>query len=182
MKMTPLSKLVSKFQLARSCRREEAEITAKSRPSASLPRQLRIVKPLLSALAALGFAGVLSGCASAEPAVNKNAAALVPETVFITFHVKPGKEAELQQALAEAWKIYRHEKLVLAEPHVVIAGKEGSGTRVIEIFTWVNHNIPDHAPDSVKAMWNRMHALCEERDGHPALEGGEVERIVPPLQ
>jgi hypothetical protein len=27
-----------------------------------------------------------------------------------------------------------------------------------------------------------MQGLCEQRDGHPGLEGGEVERIVPPVK
>jgi hypothetical protein len=140
------------------------------------------ITPLVFALGILGCVVGSAGCSSVAPVGNKNAAALLPETVLITFHVKSGKEVELNQVLAQAWEIYRHEKLVLAEPHVVVLSKENGGSRVVEIFTWVNHNVPDHVPDSVKATWNRMQALCEERDGHPALEGGEVERIVPPVK
>jgi len=137
---------------------------------------------LVFALGALGLAGVLSGCSSTKPVDPKSAAAMSPETVFITFHVRAGKEVELQQVLDEAWKLYRQEKMVLAEPHVILRGPEIGGTRVVEIFTWVNHSVPDHPPNSVRALWNRMQLLCEERAGHPGLEGGEVERVVPPMK
>ena len=140
------------------------------------------INPIIPVLAALGCAILLAGCSSAKPASPKNPTNLSPETVFITFHVKAGNEAELQRVLAAAWEVYRHEKLVLAEPHVILQGREIGGTRVVEIFTWVNHTVPDHVPDSVRVLWNRMQALCEMRDGHPGLEGGEVERIVPPVK
>jgi len=45
----------------------------------------------------------------------------------------------------------------------------------------VSHNAPDHAPESVKAIWRQMQSLCEARDGHDGLEGGEVEILVPEL-
>jgi hypothetical protein len=137
---------------------------------------------LVFALGTFGLAGVFSGCSSTKPVDIKNAAALSPETVFITFHVKTGKEVELQQVLADTWKLYRKEKLVLAEPHVLLRGPEIGGTRMVEIFTWMNHTIPDHVPNSVRAQWNRMQLLCEERGGHPGLEGGEVERLIPPVK
>src|SRR5262249_47980088 len=42
----PSRELVSKFVIARSCRREEADSSANPHASASLPRQLRIIKTL----------------------------------------------------------------------------------------------------------------------------------------
>src|SRR6185295_2471395 len=45
-----LVEAVSKFKSARSRRREEAEISEKDQPSASLPRRLPILKPLLLSL------------------------------------------------------------------------------------------------------------------------------------
>jgi len=41
----------------------------------------------------------------------------LPETVLITYHVKPGKEADLEEVLRRGWKIYRKEHLVFARPH-----------------------------------------------------------------
>src|SRR4051812_34680662 len=103
-----------------------------------------------------------------------------PETVLITYHVKAGKEADLEQVLARAWSIYTAEHLVFPRPHIIVRDKEaGDKPRVVEIFTWVSHSAPDHAPDSVKEIGNQMQALCEARDGHGGLEGGEVEMIEP---
>jgi len=131
---------------------------------------------------ALGLAVLSSGCVSVKPAGTKDAGTSPPETVFVTFHVKAGKEAELIQVLAETWEIYRRQKLVFAEPHLILQGPEQGGTRIVEIFTWVNHKIPDQVPASVRIKWTRMQALCEERDGHQGLEGGEVQRILPPVK
>ena len=91
-----------------------------------------------------------------------------------------GKEAEFEQVLARAWSIYTAEHLVFAKPHVIVRDGEGtSKPRFVEIFTWVSHSAPDHAPDSVKNLWNEMQSLCEARDSHGGLEGGEVEIIEP---
>lgn len=102
-----------------------------------------------------------------------------PETVLITYRVKPGKEAEMEQTLAQAWKVYRAEHLVFARPHLVVRDKSGDKTRIVEIFTWVSHSAPENPPDSVKAVWKDMQALCEPRDGHNGLEGGGVDILAP---
>ena len=63
-----------------------------------------------------------------------------------------------------------------SEPHVIIRDHQSDGkTRFMEIFTWVSHAAPEPAPASVPAVWNQELSLCEARNGHPALEGGEVE-------
>ena len=103
-----------------------------------------------------------------------------PETVMITYHVKPDKEAEFEDALVRAWELYRKEDLVIAGSHTVVRSQEsGDKTRVTEIFSWVSHDVPDHAPESVKKIWDELQSLCEARDGHGALEGGEVELLTP---
>jgi hypothetical protein len=100
--------------------------------------------------------------------------------MLLTYHVQPGSEDELKQVLSQAWEIYRKNHLVLAQPHVIIRAADGpSATRFVEIFTWVNHAAPEHAPDEVKKIWDRMQSLCEARDGRVGLEGGEVELMVP---
>jgi len=102
-----------------------------------------------------------------------------PETVLVTYHVKPGKEADLQTVLSRAWQIYRRGDLVFAEPHVVLRDiEDGDKIRFTEVFTWVSHAIPDHAPDSVKTIWQQEQALCEARNGRTAIEGGEAELLV----
>jgi hypothetical protein len=115
----------------------------------------------------------LSGCSTTHPAGDAKADS---ETVLVTYHVKPGKEAELKATLSRAWQIYRTEHLVFAEPHIVVRDTEdGDKTRFTEVFTWVKS--PDHAPESVKAVWQQEQSLCEARSGHTGIEGGEVELI-----
>jgi hypothetical protein len=126
------------------------------------------------------LAVLLSGCASHSGNSNSLTTSPSPETVLITYHVIPGKEGELQQVLGNAWGVYRKEQLVLAEPHVIVSGKDaGDKTRYVEIFTWVSSDAPDHAPESVKSLWNQMQSCCEERDGHTGVDGGEVGLVVP---
>jgi hypothetical protein len=102
------------------------------------------------------------------------------ETVLITYHVAPGKEQELREVLSGIWKVYRRERLVFAEPHVILEAQDDAGhKRIVEVFTWVSRSAPDNAPDSVKRLWNRMQACCEQRDGRPGIDGGEVSLIIP---
>ncbi len=103
-----------------------------------------------------------------------------PETVLVTYHVRPGKEAEFQRLLSQAWGLYRRERLVLPEPHILVQDTEaGSKPRFVEIFTWVSRSIPAHAPDSVKTIWQQEEALCEKRGNHYGIEPDEVELFVP---
>ena len=120
----------------------------------------------------------LTACSTSNIKTSDPGSTKSPETVLITYRVKAGKEAEMEQVLNRAWGIYRQEHLVFARPHLIVRDEEKDGkTRMVEIFTWVSHKAPDHAPASVKAAWNDMMSLCEARDGHGALEGGEVELV-----
>ena len=121
---------------------------------------------------------LLTGC-STTVRVHKTAAS-DPETVLVTYHIKPGKEAEFEALLTRIWQIYRKEHLVFAEPHIIVsATDDGNKPRIVEVLTWVSHDAPDHAPPAVKAIWKQEHELCEERDGHRGIEGGEVHLVVP---
>ncbi len=125
---------------------------------------------------------MLSACSTTKTA-DKTSGSGDPETVMVTYHVKPGSEAEMQKVLAQAWDTYRHENLVFKYPHVIVRDQEDGGKpRIVEIFTWVSHSAPEHAPDSVKALWGQMQALCEERNGHGGLGGGEVTLVAPKLK
>jgi len=101
-----------------------------------------------------------------------------PETVLVTYHVNPGKEAEFQTLLARVWKVYRSEHLVFAKPHIIVRDTEGGDKpRFVEIFTWVSHTAPERALDAVKTLWEQEQSLCEARSGHGGIEGGEVEIV-----
>lgn len=103
-----------------------------------------------------------------------------PETVMITYYVKAQMEMVMQDVLSRAWVIYRKEHLVFAEPHTVVAVQDGGGRiRMVEVFTWVSHATPEHAPESVKEMWAQMQGLCQPRDGHAGIEGGAVQLLAP---
>jgi hypothetical protein len=121
---------------------------------------------------------LLIGCSTSRPAHNDSAKA-DPETVLVTYHVRAGKEAEFQAVLSRAWEVYRTERFVFAKPHIIVRDTEGGGKpRFVEIFTWVSRSIPEHAPESVKAIWKEEESLCEQRGGHYGIEPGEVELIL----
>jgi hypothetical protein len=121
----------------------------------------------------------LSACSTTHPDHSRTAKA-DPETVLVRYHVKSGKEAGLQATLARAWEIYRRQPLVFAHPHVVVRETEDRGKACfVEVLTWISHSGPEHTPDAVKAVWGQEQALCEDRGGHPGIEIGEVELIVP---
>jgi hypothetical protein len=116
----------------------------------------------------------LTGCAIIHPGSGRDRADR--ETVLITYHVQAGKEAQFQALLAEAWEVYRSEQMVLFKPHVVVRGVEdGDKPRFVEVLTWVRK--PDHAPENVVTIWKQEHSLCEARNGHAGIEGGEVQLI-----
>jgi len=125
----------------------------------------------LLALAAVS----LTACSTTNRA-HQGSARPVPETVLVTYRVKSGNEAEFPAVLSRAWQAYRTEHLVQAEPHIIVRDTEDGGkVRYVEIFTWVSHAAPEHAPAVVKAIWQEEHSLCEARGGHSGIEGGEVE-------
>jgi hypothetical protein len=124
---------------------------------------------------------MLTGCAAPSDHSASNGATAT-ETVLITYHVIPGKEQELQQTLADVWTAYRSADLVFARPHIVVREKDGENkTRFVEVFTWVSQSAPEHVPDSVKKLWDRMQACCEQRNGRPGIDGGEVQLVTPEI-
>jgi hypothetical protein len=103
-----------------------------------------------------------------------------PETVRVTYHVRAGSEAALKRVLVRAWDLYRRRDAVMAEPHVVLREEDGGGAfRLVEIFTWTSADIPDHAPKEITDLWAEEQALCEGRNGRPAIEDAEVDLVLP---
>jgi len=120
----------------------------------------------------------LGACSTSKSYVKGDTSEREPETMLVTYYVKPGKAAEFQQVLSQAWDIFRRENMVLAKPHVIVRDDEAAGkTNFVEVFTWISHYAPDHAPASVKAVWEQEQSLCEKREGHDAIEGSEVQVI-----
>jgi hypothetical protein len=122
---------------------------------------------------------MLAGCVSA-PAQRTSASAPPAETVMVTYHVKAGQEAAFQDVLSRAWAIYQQDHLVYANPHVVVREKENGGqTTFTEIFTWISGDTPDNPSEAVKAIFSQMQSLCEDRNGHNAIEIGDAALVVP---
>lgn len=103
-----------------------------------------------------------------------------PETVMVTYHAKPGSEAELASVIVKQWRTARDLKLVREAPHVVVRGTEdGNKTYFVEIFTWRDASIPDSAPAAIQAIWSEMNKLVERRGGKSGIDIAEVSVFVP---
>ena len=104
-----------------------------------------------------------------------------PETVVVTFHVREGKEAEMEKLLREEhWPLLRRLSLVRESPHVLIRGKEvGDKPYFREVLTWRDHDTPDNAPPEVEAVWKRMYDFVEKRGSASAIEIEEVDLLIP---
>ena len=133
----------------------------------------RIWRTGLIVLCVLGWPCVVATFAAAQLPDTE------PETVLITFHVQKGHEEEMKKVLSEAWQTYTRFDMVLPEPHVILQGSENGAPYLVEILTWRDHDIPDHMPAEVQAIWKHMNALCEKRGDKPPIDGGEVRMIVP---
>lgn len=114
--------------------------------------------------------------------ISARIACAAPETVHVAYHVQPGKLDEFLGVLAQHYPAGRRAGIVLAEPHVVLSGKEDGGKPVvIEILTWRDANDPDDVATKhpeILALWTRLNALVEKRSGKPGIEIDAME-IVP---
>jgi hypothetical protein len=98
-----------------------------------------------------------------------------PETVVVTLHARAGSEAELAAVIARHWATARRLNLVLDAPHLTVRGSEdGSRTYFVDIFTWRDASVPDHAPAEIRAIWADMNRLVESRGAQPGLAFAEV--------
>ena len=99
-----------------------------------------------------------------------------PETVMITLHAKPGAEEALADVLARHYDTARRLNLVVPEaPHVTLRSPDALEKRdFVEILTWGDAEVPDHAPKEILALWQEMTALVEPRGGRPGLSIAEM--------
>ena len=95
-----------------------------------------------------------------------------PETVMVTCHAKAGAEAELQRVLTRHWNTAGDLKLLRDTPHMRLRGIENGQTYFVEIFTWRDSAIPDHAPPPIQSIWAEMNKLVEGR-------GIEIAEVTP---
>ncbi len=115
---------------------------------------------------------LLSG-AEAVPKVDP------PETVMVAFYPQAGKADEVEALIWEEWETNRRLGLVANNVHHLYRGQSETGQTVLyDMFTWKDHATPDHAPPEVKAIWRKMNAAVEKRNGQPAIEIVEVEERV----
>src|SRR5438094_510248 len=70
---------------------------------------------------------------------------------------------------------WRMNLLAPAAPHLTLQAKDADNRAyLVEILTWRDGSIPDHAPADIQAIWKEMNALVEPRSGRPGLDIVEV--------
>jgi len=100
-----------------------------------------------------------------------------PETVLGIARPKPGKEAELLEAIRDDHAIMDRLGLITG-PYTLYQASDESGTTVfVVIFTWKSGDIPDHAPPEIRKSWKRMGALIAKQNGCPGSEFWIVEPV-----
>ena len=100
------------------------------------------------------------------------------ETIYSIAHVKSGMETRYAELSAKTWAMYRRLDLVLPAPHIVLRGVDSQNLPYfVEIFTWRNAEIPDHAPAEVRAVWQELENACEKRNGRPGIDFMEVTTV-----
>src|SRR2546429_2912796 len=105
-----------------------------------------------------------------------------PETVHVTYHVQPKKLEEFLGVLKQHHPACLKLGLVLAEPHLILSGKEdGDKPVVVEILTWIDSDAPDSVPKhhpEVKTIWDQLNALVEKRGEKPGIEIEEMDIVI----
>ena len=70
---------------------------------------------------------------------------------------------------------------MLAEPHLILSGKEDGGKPVvIEILTWKDGDAPDGVPEhhpEIKKIWDQLNALVEKRGDKRGIEIDEMDIV-----
>jgi hypothetical protein len=135
---------------------------------------------------AVNFAGVPSAWVQAGPetissVVSPFAYNGVPVTVLATFRVKADQLDEFLRLMPKYRAALREKNLVTAEPYLLLQGEEDGNPIVIEVFSWLNHDIPEHVPPGIQAYWDRINSKVEDRGRHRGVEFPEMNLIQPRL-
>ena len=131
--------------------------------------------------AALTFAACL-GAASPLARARGPATPLAPspETVFVTYHVLPDKPDALVTILKAEQQWLRVKGFVVSDPtrYLLLRGESEAGVVcILELFTWTDASIPDHAPNELQAYWDEMNRLCPRVGQTPGIDFAEVEPV-----
>lgn len=100
-----------------------------------------------------------------------------PETVLATFRVKPEQLDAFLQLMPKYREALRKNNLVTAEPYLLLRGEEDGKPLVVEVFSWRNHDIPEHVPPEIQVYWNRINSMVEDRQNHRGIEFPEMHLI-----
>ena len=101
-----------------------------------------------------------------------------PETVVVVYSPQAGKEAAVDDLIRLHFATVRKLRLVTADPHVTYRDKDAGGRPIfVDILTWKSHAAPDDAPAEVRAIWVKMEAACEKRDGRRGIDFHEVDLL-----
>jgi hypothetical protein len=100
-----------------------------------------------------------------------------PETVLATFRVKADQLDDFLQLMPKYRAALRENNLVTAEPYLLLQGEEDGKPLVVEVFSWRNHEIPEHVPPEIQVYWNRINTMVEDRKSHKGIEFPEMHLI-----
>ncbi|HEY0783784.1 MAG TPA: hypothetical protein VGE98_15100 [Thermoanaerobaculia bacterium] len=107
-------------------------------------------------------------------------AAAAPEAVLVTYRPQSGNVEKLLRVLAKHSATLARLNLLAAEPHLTFRASDNAGKPIlIDLLTWKDDSIPDHAPAEVTAIWSEMQSLVEKRDGRPGIDILNVEAVKP---
>lgn len=130
-------------------------------------------KQLLVAIACAACASTTPTPPPAHPQLPPNA-----ETVVVTYLPKAGQEAALQQEIEATWQDMVHLQLTATDDRSFYRGADDDGRPFfLEIFTWKNHDTPDHAPPQIEAHWKKLSDLVEARGARPGLQFSELHAV-----
>jgi quinol monooxygenase YgiN len=83
-----------------------------------------------------------------------------PSIVIAAYRPKPGKTAELMEAVKDHLPILRREGLVTNREPIVMVAKDGA---VLEVFEWKSPQAIEeaHANAEVQKLWQRFAEACD---------------------
>jgi hypothetical protein len=118
------------------------------------------------------ISGNLGGVSSAQSAGYSG-----PETILATYRVKPSQMEAFLQLMPPYWAALRSTGLVVAEPHVLLRGADHGKPIVVEVFSWKDHDAPEHVPAAIQGYWDKFNGMVEDRDGHRGIEFPEMNLV-----
>jgi hypothetical protein len=103
-----------------------------------------------------------------------------PETVWVVFHVKRGREETVKKLLTDSWTAYVRKGMVLREPHIIAHGSEEGGEYFLELLSWKSSDVPDNADVEIRALWKTLEDNCEARHGDSGIVFREIRLLSGP--